>query len=108
MASDTIDGLGGERLAARWNRVSPVAGAGNDIPNGGAPATISRSATTTTTSGTAALGNDTPNGGGQADVFNGGDGVDTATYAGVTDPVTVTPDNVANDGTMNEQDKRQD
>ena len=36
--------------------------------------------------------------------FNGGDGVDTATYAGVTDPVTVTLDNVASDGTMNEQD----
>jgi Ca2+-binding RTX toxin-like protein len=49
-------------------------------------------------------GDDTLIGGTGADQINGGDGIDLADYAALLDPVTVTLDGVANDGTGDEQD----
>ncbi|HET9730188.1 MAG TPA: hypothetical protein VFR41_12235, partial [Acidimicrobiia bacterium] len=49
-------------------------------------------------------GNDTLDGGPGADTLDGGAGSDTATYQSRTNPITVTLDNVANDGEPGEGD----
>ena len=49
-------------------------------------------------------GNDFLDGGPGADVLDGGDGTDTVDYSGRTQPVSVTPDGVANDGEAGEGD----
>jgi Ca2+-binding RTX toxin-like protein len=49
-------------------------------------------------------GDDTLDGGGGPDTMDGGDGIDTVTYASRTTPLTVTLDDVANDGAALEGD----
>jgi Ca2+-binding RTX toxin-like protein len=49
-------------------------------------------------------GGDTLDGGLGADTLSGGADIDTASYSGRTDPLTVTLDNVANDGESGEND----
>lgn len=95
--NDTIDGLDNNDV------LHGGPGGGNDILNGGnGNDQLFGDDDNDTLNG--GPGNDVLDGGGEADVFNGGDGVDTASYASFTDPVTVSLDNVANDGTLNEGD----
>jgi Ca2+-binding RTX toxin-like protein len=54
--------------------------------------------------GLAGSGNDTMNGGPGADLFDGGDGTDTADYGDRSDAVTVSMDDVADDGAAGEKD----
>jgi Ca2+-binding RTX toxin-like protein len=98
----SIDGVANDGTAGEGDNIQTdvenvTGGSGNDTLSGS-------SATNKLTGGggadslAGAGGNDTLDGGTGSDVLGGGTGTDTATYATRTTGVTVTLDNVANDG----------
>ncbi|PTL58218.1 calcium-binding protein [Paraconexibacter algicola] len=92
-ADDTIGGTGqADRL---------VGGGGNDrLEGGGGPDVLLGG----TDDGGPVAGDDTLDGGAGPDVFLGGSGTDTVTYETRTTPMTVTIDDVADDGAPGEAD----
>lgn len=78
-----------------------VGGAGGDTLHGGAAGDVLFGGTESDATGS---GDDTLDGGGGADVLRGGDGVDAVSYATRGVPVTVSLDDVANDGQAGEGD----
>ena len=90
------------------------AGSGNDLVNGqneDLPLTLSGGDGNDTLLGgdgndllQGGAGNDLLNGGAGADTFSGGSGTDTADFSDRTDNLTITLDNIANDGSPGEHD----
>jgi Ca2+-binding RTX toxin-like protein len=83
-----LGGAGADRLTGGTGADTLSAGAGNDRLTGGEGADSLHGGAE----------NDTLDGGPGPDALRGGGGTDTATYAGRTEPVTVTIDDVADDG----------
>lgn len=96
-----LGGSGADALTAGATASVLVGAAGDDTLGGGAGADLLNGGDL---AGTAGSGNDTLDGGGGPDELRGGDGVDTASYATRTAGVTVSPDDVADDGQAGELD----
>ena len=88
-ADTFVAGGGSSKLYGNKGDDVLTGGAGNDLLDGGDDP---------------GSGNDTLDGAGGADELRGGDGTDTATYASRSNAVTVSPDDIADDGEAGEGD----
>lgn len=96
-----LGGSGADALTAGATASVLVGAAGDDTLVGGAGADLLNGGDL---AGSAGSGNDTLDGGGGPDELRGGDGIDTVSYATRTAGVTVSPDDVADDGQAGELD----
>ncbi|MBJ7520664.1 MAG: hypothetical protein JHC84_13290 [Solirubrobacteraceae bacterium] len=100
-AERVLGGSAADTITGGPNPSALMGGAGGDTLRGGATSDTLFGGTEGDAPGS---GNDTLDGGGGGDLLRGGDGVDTATYATRGVPVTVSLDDVANDGQAAEND----